>query len=161
MKTARLLSLVVGTALLFVAASASAQAPPPYGLPITLDQAKKAMAGAEAEAKKNNWPVVIVILDSGGHLVMMQRLDNTQWGSVDVAREKARSAVALRRPTKALQDLIAQGGANLRLLNIGYSVLEGGIPIVVDGKIIGSIGVSGVTSQQDAQTAQAGIDALK
>jgi glc operon protein GlcG len=161
MKTARLLSLVASTALLFVAASASAQAPPPYGLPITLEQAKKAMAGAEAEAKKNNWPVVIVILDSGGHLVMMQRLDNTQWGSIDVAREKARSAVALRRPTKALQDLIAQGGANLRLLNIGYSVLEGGIPIVVGGKLIGGIGVSGVTSQQDAQTAQAGIDALK
>jgi uncharacterized protein GlcG (DUF336 family) len=157
----RILSLVVGTALLFVAASASAQAPPPYGMPITLDQAKKAMAGAEAEAKKNNWPVVIVILDSGGHPVMLQRLDNAQWGSVKVAREKARSAVALRRPTKALQDLIAQGGANLRLLNIGYSVLEGGIPIVADGKIIGSIGVSGVTSQQDAQIAQAGVDALK
>jgi uncharacterized protein GlcG (DUF336 family) len=161
MKTARLLSLVVGTALLFVAASAGAQAPPPYGMPITLDQAKKAMAGAEAEAKKNNWPVVIVILDSGGHPVMLQRLDNAQWGSIKVAREKARSAVALRRPTKALQDLIAQGGANLRLLNIGFSVLEGGIPIVADGKIIGSIGVSGVTSQQDAQIAQAGVDALK
>ena len=117
------------------------------------------MAGAEAEAKKNSWPVVIVILDSGGQLVMLQRLDNAQWGSVDIAKEKARSAVALRRPTKAFQDLIAQGGANLRLLNIGFSVLEGGIPIVVDGKIIGSVGVSGVTSQQDAQIAQAGIDA--
>jgi len=167
---ARILSVVVGTVLLFVAASASAQAPPPpaapapppaYGPPITLEAAKKAMAGAEAEAKKNNWPVVIVILDSGGHPVMLQRLDNAQWGSIDVAREKARSAVALRRPTKVLQDLIAQGGANLRLLNLGYSVLEGGIPIVADGKIIGAIGVSGVTSQQDAQIAQAGIDALK
>jgi len=161
MKMAKLLSPVVGTALMFVAASAGAQAPPPYGMPITLEQAKKAMAGAEAEAKKNNWPVVIVILDSGGHPVMLQRLDNAQWGSVEVAKEKARSAVALRRPTKALQDLIAQGGANLRLLNIGFSVLEGGIPIVVDGKIIGGIGVSGVTSQQDAQIAQAGIDAMK
>jgi glc operon protein GlcG len=164
MKMSRILSPVVGTALLFSAASASAQtpAPPPaYGAPITLEQAKKAMAGAEAEAKKNSWPVVIVILDSGGQLVMLQRLDNAQWGSVDIAKEKARSAVALRRPTKVLQDLIAQGGANLRLLNIGYSVLEGGIPIVADGKIIGSIGVSGVTSQQDAQIAQAGIDALK
>ena len=69
--------------------------------------------------------------------------------------------MALRRPTKALQDLIAQGGANLRLLNIGYSVLEGGSPIVVGGKLIGGIGVSGMASQQDAQTAQAGIDALK
>ena len=165
MRKARLLSLALGTALLFTAAAASAQtpAPPPpaYGLPITLEQAKKVMAGAEAEAKKNNWPVAIVILDSGGQLVMLQRLDNTQWGSVDIAKEKARSAVALRRPTKALQDAIAQGGVNLRLLSTGFSVLEGGIPIIVDGKIIGSVGVSGVTSQQDAQTAQAGIDALK
>jgi uncharacterized protein GlcG (DUF336 family) len=105
--------------------------------------------------------VAIVILDSGGQMVMMQRLDNTQWGSVDIAKEKARSAVALRRPTKALQDGVAQGGANLRLLSTGFSVLEGGIPIVHEGKVIGSIGVSGVTSQQDAQTAQAGHDALK
>jgi glc operon protein GlcG len=162
MKITRLLSLALGAALLFTAASASAQAPPPYGAPITLEQAKKVMAGAEAEAKKNNWPVAIAILDSGGQLVMLQRLDNTQWGSVDVAKDKARSAVAFRRPTKAFQDLIAQGGANLRLLNVsGASMLEGGIPIVVDGKLIGGIGVSGVTSQQDAQTGQAGIDALK
>ena len=168
MRMARLLSLLVGIVMLVAVGSASAQTPatpppppPAYGAPITLDQAKKAVAGAEAEAKKNNWPVVIVILDSGGNLVMLQRLDNAQWGSIEIAKEKARSAVALRRPTKALQDLIAQGGANLRLLNIGYSVLEGGIPIVADGKIIGSIGVSGVTSQQDAQIGQAGIDALK
>ena len=139
-----------------------APAPPAaYGMPITLEQAKKVLAGAEAEAKKNNWPVVIWVLDSGGQPVSMQRLDNAQWGSVDIAKEKARSAVALRRPTKALQDLVAQGGANLRLLSLGYSVLEGGIPIVVDGKIIGAVGVSGVTSQQDAQIGQAGIDALK
>jgi uncharacterized protein GlcG (DUF336 family) len=105
--------------------------------------------------------MVIAILDPGGHLVMLQRLDNAQWGSVDIAKEKARSSVALRRPTKALQDLLAQGGANLRLLTIPYSVLEGAIPIIVDGKVIGGIGVSGATSQQDAQTAQAGIDSLK
>jgi glc operon protein GlcG len=161
MRMTRLLSTITASALLFTAATAAAQAPTPYGAPISLEQAKKVMAGAEAEAKKNSWPVVIVVLDSGGNLVMLQRLDNAQWGSVEIAKEKARSAVALRRPTKALQDLIAQGGANLRLLNIGYSVLEGGIPIVVDGKIIGSVGVSGVQSNQDAQTAQAGIDALK
>ena len=163
MRMARLLSLLVAVLLLVVgSASAQAPAPPPaYGVPISLEQAKKVMAGAEAEAKKNNWPVVIAILDSGGQLVMLQRLDNAQWGSVEIAKEKARSSVALRRPTKALQDLIAQGGANLRLLNIGYSVLEGGIPIVVDGKIVGAVGVSGVTSQQDAQIAQAGIDTLK
>jgi uncharacterized protein GlcG (DUF336 family) len=163
-----LLSLIVALAIVLPAGMAAAQqpaapAPPPmqYGSPINLEQAKKVMAGAEAEAKKNNWPVAIVILDSGGQMVMMQRLDNTQWGSVDIAKEKARTAVALRRPTKVLQDGIAQGGVNLRFLSTGFSVLEGGIPIVHDGKIIGSIGVSGVTSQQDAQTAQAGQDALK
>ena len=167
----RLLSLVVAVAVLFTAGLVTAQqpttpaappAPPPdYGAPITNEQSKKVMAGAEAEAKKNKWNVVITILDSGGHLVMMQRLDGAPWGSVDIAREKAKSAVALRRPTKALQDLIGQGGTNLRLLTIGYSVLEGGIPIIVGGKIIGGVGVSGATSQQDAQIGQAGIDALK
>jgi uncharacterized protein GlcG (DUF336 family) len=158
-----LTSLIVTMAVVLTAAASTAQAPAPpeYGAPITIEQAKKIMAGAEAEATKNKWPVVITILDSGGNVVMVHRLDNAQWGSVDIAKEKARASVALRRPTKALQDLIAQGGANLRLLNIGYSVLEGGIPIVVGGKIVGGIGVSGVTSQQDAQIAQAGIDALK
>jgi len=156
---ARLLALSLAVMLVAVV-SASAQAPPAYGPAITLEQAKKVMAGAEAEARKNNWPVVIAILDSGGNLVMLHRLDNAQWGSIDIAKDKARSAVALRRPTKALQDAVSQGGANLRLLNIGYSVLEGGVPIVADGKIIGSVGVSGVTSQQDAQIAQAGIDAM-
>jgi uncharacterized protein GlcG (DUF336 family) len=161
-RIATVLMVLSFLALAVVPVTAQTPAPPPaYGMPISLEQAKKVMAGAEAEAKKNNWPVVIAILDSGGQLVMLQRLDNAQWGSVEIAKEKARSSVALRRPTKALQDLIAQGGANLRLLNIGYSVLEGGIPIVVDGKIVGSVGVSGVTSQQDAQIAQAGIDALK
>ena len=164
MKMQWLLSLVVSMAVALTAGAAGAQAPqapPEYGAPITNEQAKKVMAAAEAEAVKNKWPVVITILDSGGNIMMVQRLDNAQFGSVDISRDKAKSAVALRRPTKAFQDLIAQGGANLRLLNIGYSVLEGGIPIIVGGKVIGGIGVSGVTSQQDAQIAQAGIDALK
>ena len=161
----RLLSLAIGTALVFTAATAGAQAPPPppaYGPGITLEQAKKAMAGAEAEAKKNNWPVVITILDSGGNLVMSQRLDGAQFGSVEVARDKAYSAVAFRRPTKAFEDVLAQGGASLRLLNLkGASMLDGGLPIVVDGKIVGGIGVSGVTGAQDAQIGKAGVDALK
>jgi len=161
----RLLALAIGTALIFMAATAGAQAPappPPYGPGITLDQAKKAMAGAEAEAKKNNWPVVITILDSGGNLVMSQRLDGAQFGSVEVARDKAYSAVAFRRPTKAFEDGLAQGGANLRLLNLrGASLLDGGWPIVIDGKIVGGIGVSGVTGAQDAQIGKAGVDALK
>jgi uncharacterized protein GlcG (DUF336 family) len=158
------IALLLSLAFLTVV-PAGAQAPPPppaYGTPISLEQAKKVLAGAEAEAKKNNWNVVICILDSGGQLVAMQRLDGAQWGSIDVARDKAYSAVAFRRPTKAFQDAIGQGGENLRLLKLsGASVLEGGIPIVVDGKIIGAVGVSGVTSQQDAQIANAGITALK
>jgi glc operon protein GlcG len=151
--------------VLFTAASAGAQAPAPpptYGNPINLEQAKKAMAAAEAEAKKNNWSMVIAILDSGGLLVMVQRLDNTQWGSIEVAKDKAYSAVAFRRSTKAFSDAIAQGGAGLRLLNLtGASLIEGGVPIVVDGKVIGSIGVSGGSAPQDAQVAQAGADAVK
>ena len=158
----RLLSLTIGTALVLTAATAGAQGPPPYGPGITLDQAKKAMAGAEAEAKKNNWAVVITILDSGGNLVMSQRLDGAQFGSVEVAREKAYSAVAFRRPTKVFEDAVAQGGANLRLLKLtGANPLDGGWPIVIGGKIVGAIGVSGVTGAQDAQIGKAGVDALK
>lgn len=125
-------------ALVLAAGSAGAQAPPPppaYGPPITLEQAKKVMAGAEAEAKKNNWGMAIMILDSGGSLVMMQRLDGTQLGSIDVARDKAWSAVAFRRPTKVFEDLVSQGGPNLRLLRLtGASPIEGGIPIVVQDR---------------------------
>ena len=162
MKHAALFSLVVGLVAM-LSAVAAAQGPPEYGASITLEQAKKAMASAEAEATKNKWPVVITIVDPGGHIIMVQRLENAQWGSVDISREKARASVALRRPTKALQDGIAQGGVNLRLLsNVGlpFSVLEGGVPIVMGGKLIGGIGVSGVLSSQDAQVAQAGVDAL-
>ena len=170
MRMERLVSLVVGTALILGASMASAQQPaaapppppPPYGSPITLEQAKKVMTGAEAEAKKNNWNVVMVVLDSGGNLVMLQRMDGAQFGSIEVAKDKAYSAVAFRRPPKAFDDALAQGGANLRILRLpGASPLEGGIPIVVDGKLIGAVGVSGVTSAQDAQIGRAGIDNLK
>ncbi|MEX2221874.1 MAG: heme-binding protein [Candidatus Rokuibacteriota bacterium] len=158
----RLLSMAIGTALVLTAATAGAQGPPAYGPGITIEQAKKVMAGAEGEAMKNNWPVVITILDSGGNLVMTHRLDGTQFGSIEVAREKAYSAVAFRRPTKAFADGLAQGGANLRLLRLtGAMPLDGGWPIMIDGKVAGGIGVSGVTGAQDAQIGRAGIDALK
>jgi len=161
MNIAKLFGTIFAT-LVLTGAAGMALAQMPYGMPITLDQAKKAMAAAEAEAKKNNWPVAIVILDSGGNMVMMQKLDNTQHGSVDIARGKASTAVNLRRPTKALQDAIAAGGENLRLLAVhGVYPLEGGIPLVVDGKIVGGIGVSGVLSGQDAQCAAAGQAAIK
>lgn len=140
---------------------AAAQQPPPYGPPITLDQAKRAMAAAELEAAKNSWNVVISILDSGGNMVMMHRFDHTQLASIDIAEGKARTALMFKRPSKALEDAIATGGAGLRLLAVkNIAPLEGGLPIVLDGKIIGAIGVSGVLSSQDAQVARAGIDAL-
>ena len=162
MRMNRISSLVVGSAVILAAASASAQGPMPYGAPITLSQAKKVMAGAEAEAMKNKWAVVITILDSGGNVVMVQRLDDAQFGSIAVSKDKAFSAVAFRRPTKVFQDGLAKGGPNMRLLQLsGASTLEGGIPIVADGKVIGGIGVSGATGEQDAQVAKAGADSVK
>jgi glc operon protein GlcG len=138
-------------------------APPstPYGPPILLEAAKKTMAAAEAEATKNNWGVAIAIVDSGGNLVLLQRLDNTQLSAVRIAEAKARTAVEFRRPTKVLEDAVAGGGVGLRVLTFGASVAEGGVPIVSRGRIVGGIGVSGVASHQDAQVAQAGADALK
>ncbi len=169
MRMARFLSLALVAIVIVASAPALAQQPVaplppqiPYGPPISLEQAKKVMAGAEAEAMKNKWNVVITVLDSGGHVVALHRLDGTQLGSIEAARQKAYSAVLYRRPTKVFQDLVAQGGANLRLLSLaGASPLEGGIPIIVNGMIVGAIGVSGVTSEQDAQVAKAGADVLK
>ena len=136
-----------------------AESPTPYGLPINLEQAKIVAAGAQAEAIKNKWPVAIVITDSGGNIVLLHKLDNTQHISVQVAQNKAQTAVNARRPTKKLHDAISNG--NLILLSVdNISLIEGGIPIIVDKKLIGAIGVSGVTPAQDAQVAQAGIDAL-
>ncbi|MGH7333999.1 MAG: GlcG/HbpS family heme-binding protein [Candidatus Rokuibacteriota bacterium] len=129
---------------------------------IGVEQAKKVLAGAEAEARKNNWPVVVAIVDDGGNVMAIHRLDYTQFGSVEVARQKAWSAVAYRRPTKVFEDAVAGGGMGVRILRLeGATPLEGGVPIVMDGKVVGGIGVSGVTSAQDGQIAKAGIDALK
>jgi uncharacterized protein GlcG (DUF336 family) len=159
------LMIAAALAASFVASPLFAQAPPPapaYGAPITFDAARKAMAAAEAEAKKNNWPVAIAIVDSAGQLAAFSKIDNTQHASVDIAIGKAVTANNFKRPTKALQDAIAQGGANLRLLAVkGATPLEGGVPIIVDGKIIGAIGVSGVMANQDAEVAMAGAAAAK
>lgn len=125
---------------------------------LTLDAAKQMMAAAEAHAKKNNWNVCIAILDDGGHLVAFQRMDNVQIGSVDVAIAKAESAIRFKRSTKVFEDAVANRAGLLRLT--GAMPVEGGLPIEVDGQVIGSIGVSGVASNQDAMIGQAGIDAL-
>jgi uncharacterized protein GlcG (DUF336 family) len=159
------LKTLVGACLLAVLAAMPARAqttPPPYGAPIGIENARKVMAAAEAEAVKNNWAVVITIIDSGGHIVMLHRRDDTQLSSIDIAQGKARTALMFKRPTKVLDDAISSGGAALRFLSLKDIVpLEGGLPIVQGGKIVGSIGVSGVLSAQDAQIARAGIDALK
>jgi glc operon protein GlcG len=135
---------------------------PPYGPNVTLEQAKKAMAAAEAEARKNSWRVAIAITDTAGNLVMYQRLDDTQTGSVQIAIDKAVSSAMYRRPTKAFQDELTRGADGLRVLTFPKSShADGGLPIVADGKIIGGIGASGVRGDQDAQVAKAGADALK
>jgi glc operon protein GlcG len=144
------------------ASSALAQMPNPYGAPISLDIAKKAAAAAAAEARKNNWNMAIVITDPGGALVYLEKMDATQTGSVRVAIGKARSAVMFKRPTKVFQDAVAGGGAGLRILGLQGAVpIDGGLPIVIDGKIVGAIGVSGAAGDQDAQCSKAGVDALK
>lgn len=133
-----------------------------YGTPITLEQAKKVMAAAEAEARKNNWSMTIVILDSGCNPVMMQKADGSQIAAPQVAHDKAYTACAYKRPTKALQDALAKGAADWRYLTFPRMIAaDGGLPILVDGKIVGAIGVSGASGPDDARVGQAGIDALK
>jgi glc operon protein GlcG len=137
-------------------------APPttPYGAPMTIADARKVMAAAEAEARLNGWGVSIAIVDSGGNLLMLHRLDNAQLSSVRLAEAKARTAVEFRRPTKLLEDAVGGGGIGLRVLTFGACVADGGVPIIQDGKIVGAIGASGVAGHQDAQVAAAGAAAV-
>ena len=159
------LKTLVGACVLAVLAAMPAQAqtpPPPYGPPIGIENARKIMTAAEGEASKNNWAVVIAIIDSGGHLVMLHRRDDVQLSSLEIAQGKARTSLMFKRPSKVLDEAISGGGAGLRFLALPNIVpLEGGMPIIFDGKIIGAIGVSGVLSSQDAQIARAGLEALK
>jgi glc operon protein GlcG len=148
--------------LLTASAAVFAQMPVPYGAPITGDAAKKFAAGALAEARKNKWFMAVAIVDPAGDLVYFEKIENTQAASVTIAVDKARSAARFKRPTKALQDALAAGGDGLRILGLtGAIPVEGGVPILIDGKIVGAIGVSGGTSQQDSQCAEAGIAAAK
>jgi uncharacterized protein GlcG (DUF336 family) len=134
----------------------------PYGVSITADAAKKLAAAAIAEARKNNWAMAVAVVDTGGYLVYFERMQDTQIGSVDVAIDKAKSAALFRRATKAFQDTLAAGGEGLRILSLRGAVpVEGGIPLVVGGKVVGAIGASGGSSDQDGRTAQAGAAALK
>ena len=142
------------------ATMASAQQRPSYGPEVTLDNAKKIAAAALAEAQKNNWNVAIAVVDNHGFLVYYERLDDTQSASPVIAIEKARSAAMFRRPTRVFEDGVAKGRVALLGLT-GATPITGGLPIISGGKIIGAIGVSGVTSDQDEQVAKAGLEALK
>jgi glc operon protein GlcG len=149
---------VIGFLFAFAVALASAQLMDKKGL--SLEAAKKVAAAAEEEAVKNKWAVVIAIVDEGGNLVYLQRLDETQIGSIEVAIQKAKTSVNFKRPSKALEDAVITGGRTVVLSLPGALPIEGGVPLLVDGKVIGAIGVSGVTAQQDGQIAKAGVDAL-
>ena len=141
-------------------AAPPAGAPPQYGPPISLELAKRVVNAAEAFAKARGFPVVIAVFDSTGHLTVLHRLDQSNLGAVELAQRKAETAVRFRRPTKVFEDIVAGGG--LRVLSIASDViaLEGGLPLLQGGLVIGSIGVSGLSSAEDAQVAQAGANAL-
>jgi glc operon protein GlcG len=133
-----------------------------YGEPISLESAQKILKAGQAFAVANQWTVAIAIVDSGGNLVVLEKMDNTQLGSIDTAIGKAKTANNFKRPTKALEDALANGGVGLRVITLPNAVpIEGGEPIIVNGKVIGAIGVSGMSSAQDAEVARAGLTALK
>jgi len=126
---------------------------------ITLEAAKKMVAAGEAEARKNGWNVAITIVDASGGLIMFQKLDETQPGSIAVSQGKARTSAMFKRPTKAMEEMIA-GGKTAFLAVEGIVPIQGGLPVIADGKVIGAIGVSGVTSAQDEQIAMAALAVL-
>jgi glc operon protein GlcG len=162
MPLVRNVSLATLCVFALAAVPALAQMPNPYGPPISIDAAKRAAAPAIAAARNNNWTVAVAIVDPAGKLVYYEKMDNTQLGSAEVSIAKARCAALFKRPTKAFQDALAAGGTGLRVLRLeGVVPVEGGFPIVMDGKIVGAIGVSGDTSEHDAQCAKAGADSIK
>ena len=161
MNAKSLTSLIAGTAFFCLLAGAAHAQVPQYGPNVTHEQARKAVAAAVAEGRKINVPMAIAVVDNAGQLVAFERMDNTQTASVGVAQDKAMSAAMYRRSTKAFQDALAGGGAGLRILNLrGASAVEGGLPLVIDGKIAGGIGVSGGSPEQDGVVAKAGTDGL-
>jgi glc operon protein GlcG len=157
-KNARRLAAAITLAL---AAPWTAAQVIPYGAPIDIATAKKVAAAAVEEARKNNFQMAVAVTDSAGDLVYFEKMDGTQTGSVKVAEGKARSAALFKRPTKVFQDIVAAGGDGLRILGLEGAVpIEGGIPLVVGGKIVGAIGASGGSAPQDGQTAKAGVAAI-
>lgn len=158
------LSMLVALCLFGQPATAQTQtpaAPTPFGMPISVEQARAAADAAVAEAKKNNWYYAVAIVEPSGALVYFERMDNAQYASTQIAQDRARASAVFRRPTKSFADRVAQQN-DLSVLSLaGSSWSEGGVPIVVDGKLIGAIGASGGTQPQDGQVAKAGADAVK
>ena len=155
--------LAVKSVMLCVALTFGAPAfadEPPYGPTVTLEQAKKAGAAAEAEAKKNGWRMAIAVVEPNGTLVYFQKMEDTQYASPDIAQDKARSAAMYRRPTKVFNEALAKGVNYVTTLR-GMQGAQGGVPIVVRGKIVGAIGASGGTGEQDNVVATAGAELLK
>lgn len=150
--------VIVGCLLLFGMVSFSNGLQAQSNNPLTLADAEKISDAAEARARQDNWNVVIVIMDAGGNLVLLRRMDGTQIGSIDVAQKKAETAVKFRRPTKVFEDGVKAG--NVHIMSLGVAAVEGGVPLMYDGQVIGSIGISGVTSAQDGIIAAAGAAAL-
>ena len=149
-------------AMTTVVTASAQQVAAPYGAPINGENAKKIAASALAEARKNNWRMAAAIVDTSGELVYFERVDGTQFASNDVAIDKARSSVRYKRATKVFQEAITKGGVEMRYLGLrGVVPAEGGIPIVIDGAVVGAIGISGGTGVQDEQVAEAGVAALK
>ena len=154
--------LQVALITLLCAVSVLAQAPNAYGPPVSVENAKKAAAAALAEARKGNWNMAVAVVDTGGILVYYEKMENTQIASADIAIDKARTAVRFKRPSKAFQDLVAGGGAGLRVLGLSaVTPVEGGIPLIVNGQIVGAIDVSGDAAEHDGICASAGAATLK
>jgi glc operon protein GlcG len=153
-------SIAAGFTLFALAGLAAAQDRPPYGAAITIDQAKKIAAGAIEESKKNGWRMAVSIVDNHGFPVYFERMEDTQTASIQIALDKAKTAAMFRRPSKAFEDGIAKGRVALLGLS-GATPIEGGLPIMVGGRVIGGVGVSGANSDQDAQAAMAGLKAIQ
>ena len=150
--------ILLGAALVAFAATASSAQDrrPDYGTAVNAATAKKIAAGIIAECQKNSWNVAVAVVDNHGYLVYFERMDNTQTASMDIAVGKAKSAATYRRPTRAFADVINKGGPATATLP-GVFASPGGMPIMVDGKVTGGVGVSGVTGDQDEQCAKAGL----
>jgi glc operon protein GlcG len=128
---------------------------------LTLEAARIAVSAGEAEARRNGWAVVIAVVDDGGHAILLQRLDGTQWSSIDTAVAKARAAVAWKRPTRLLEESVNGGRFAFLSISQGMALLQGGVPVEIDGQVLGAVGVSGVKAADDEIVALAGVNALK